>query len=198
MLYQINTTFKANLNRVDVLLKLHQHIGAGRGNPTLGRTDILRAAVVFLHMAMEDYLRSLGKWKCTETKNHDLMANVRLKGCKSDKFVLWDLMNFQNQTVTDVMEQSIEAYFDRESFNNIAEVMAILKSVDINESQIPKTIRSKLSAMMKRRHHIAHQGDINRGSQGRGVHRFRRLARPLVVDWRDAVEQFHKAIDALI
>ena len=51
--------FDRNIQRVDNLCKLFEQAKASPNRPTVEEADILRAAVVFLHSILEDYLRGI-------------------------------------------------------------------------------------------------------------------------------------------
>ena len=51
--------FNRNIQRVDNLCHLFEVIKNTPNRPTVKEADILRAAVVFLHSAMEDYVRGV-------------------------------------------------------------------------------------------------------------------------------------------
>ena len=50
--------FDQNIARVDNLCNLFETVKESKKRPTVKEGDILRAAVVFLHSALENYLRS--------------------------------------------------------------------------------------------------------------------------------------------
>ena len=65
MLDTISDNFNENLARVENLVVTYEsHPDTqGRGRKSAELLDILRAAVVFLHAALEDALRSIARWK---------------------------------------------------------------------------------------------------------------------------------------
>ena len=55
--------FDQNIARVDNLCNLFETVKESKKRPTVKEGDILRAAVVFLHSALENYLRStIAEW----------------------------------------------------------------------------------------------------------------------------------------
>lgn len=51
--------FDRNIQRVDNLCNIFQIVKETSNRPTVKEADVLRAAVVFLHSALEDYLRGV-------------------------------------------------------------------------------------------------------------------------------------------
>src|SRR5437588_8261871 len=52
--------FTANLGRVSNLVKLYENTsGRGKGRKAVHEADVLRAAVVFAHATLEDFIRSI-------------------------------------------------------------------------------------------------------------------------------------------
>ena len=60
---EIENRFNGNLERVGHLVEIYETLTTGPGRRPVDTSDILRSAVVFLHAALEDFLRSLLEWK---------------------------------------------------------------------------------------------------------------------------------------
>ncbi len=55
----VATRLQWNLDRVKHLVAVYGQLEQASGRPTVQQADILRAAVVFLHATLEDFLRGL-------------------------------------------------------------------------------------------------------------------------------------------
>lgn len=185
---EIETRFAANLERVQHLMDVYQGAAAGPGRRPVETTDVLRAAVVFLHATLEDLLRSLLEWKLP------LAAAVHLKDVPlagkrpRSTFTLDDLAPFRGTSVDDLIARSVLENLERSNFNDPGEVEGVLERIGL-----PKVLldpyRDKLGPMMKRRHWIVHRADRNTAT-GRGQHATHALQQAAVETWSEALKQF--------
>jgi hypothetical protein len=103
-----------------------------RGRPPVGDADILRAAVLLLHAALEDLLRSTEELRLPlPTIPPDVFKTFKFvppsgKDAK-ERFTLEDLAAYRGQSVDDVFSKAIESYLDRSNYNNIADVRSAIK-----------------------------------------------------------------------
>jgi len=151
-------------------------------------TDVLRAATVFLHSALEDFLRSLSKMLTPTSINEQKLNAVPLPGLggRAEKFFLGKLVAFRGKTVDEIIDTAISEHLDGISYNNVGEVKLCLRGLAIDPDNIPIDY-GMLEEMIKRRHHIVHQADRN-DSPGRGQHSTRSISITTVRDWRQNVE----------
>jgi len=185
---EIETRFAANLERVRHLVDVYQGGAAGPGRRPVETTDVLRAAVVFLHATLEDLLRSLLEWKLPLAAAVHL-KEVPLTGKKPrSSFTLDDLAPFRGTSVDDLIARSVLENLERSNFNDPGEVEGVLDRIGL-----PKVLldpyRDKLGPMMKRRHWIVHRADRNTAT-GRGHHAARALQQAAVEEWSEALKQF--------
>jgi hypothetical protein len=184
----IETRFAANLERVRHLVDVYQGAAAGPGRRPVETTDVLRAAVVFLHATLEDLLRSLLEWKLPLAAAAHL-KDVPLAGKKPrSTFTLDDLAPFRGTSVDDLIARSVLENLERSNFNDPGEVEGVLERIGL-----PKVLldpyRDKLGPMMKRRHWIVHRADRNTAT-GRGHHAAHALQQETVEVWSEALKQF--------
>lgn len=192
---EIKGRFNANLVRVRNLLQVYDQVA----RPTPGRQqvvtiDILRAATVFLHAALEEVFRNAARWKYP-TAPETLLNEIPLTGTagRAERFLLGKLANHREKSVQEVINQSVEEYLDRFTVNNIPEATRFLSNIGVN----PNSVNAEfpvLSELFERRHHIVHQADRN-DQPGRGHHEARGLNRDTVVGWVSGVERF---VDSLL
>ncbi|MFS8071293.1 MAG: hypothetical protein ACMG6S_33405 [Byssovorax sp.] len=185
---EIETRFAANLERVQHLVDAYQGAAVGPGRRPVETTDVLRAAVVFLHATLEDFLRSLLEWKLPLAAAVHI-KDIPLAGKKPrSTFTLDDLAPFRGTSVDDLIARSVMENLERSNFNDPGEVEGVLERIGL-----PKVLldahRDKLGPMMKRRHWIVHRADRNTAA-GRGHHAARALQQAAVEAWRDALKQF--------
>lgn len=189
---EIESRFAENLERVKHLVDVYQNAATGPGRRPVETTDVLRAAVVFLHATLEDLLRSLLDWKLPQAAAVHL-KEVPLVGKKPrTTFTLDELAPFRGKTVDDLIARSVSASLEQSNFNNPAEVDRVLERI-VLPTTLLDPYRDKLGPMMKRRHWIVHRADRNTAS-GRGHHAARPLQQAAVENWSQAVEQFGKDV----
>lgn len=195
----IQERFGLNLGRVRSLTQAYsQLVGAGGGRATVEQADILRAATVLLHAAMEDLLRSAEELKLPRANkaSFDAIKFVPLGGTykeAKEKFNLVDLAEYRGQTVDDVFSKAIDVYLERSNYNNIGEVKGTLMRIGIDTSFLSRADSGTLESMMKRRHWIVHRADRNPMS-GRGHHAAQSIGVKLIEDWIVAVDAFGKNV----
>ena len=194
---EIEQRFHANLERVRALVGVYQErAGTGSGRRAVETTDLLRAAVVFLHASMEDVLRSALAWKWPLATARDQLEDVAvLVGAdRRDKIRLADLIDHRGSSVDDVIRMSVEAHLERSNFNNLGEVKKALSRSGLDPGLVDPFER-QLAAMMARRHQIVHRADRNDGA-GSGQHAAASLGRGTVASWMDAVDGLCSAVVA--
>lgn len=162
-----------NLDRATNLVKIYNDLyGKGRGRRAVHKADLLRAAVVFIHASLEDFLRSLAVTHLPRA-GENVLNDIPLKGLSSsgrpEKFYLGKLVLHRGKFVDDLIEESVIAYIERSNFNNTQEISALLTSIGIDVSKVKKVFPD-LEKMMKRRHLIVHRADrIEKKGQGKQI-----------------------------
>jgi hypothetical protein len=193
---EIEARFKLNLARVRNLIAAYQAAAPGQGRPDVVTTDILRAAVVFLHASLEDLLRSLLEWKLPSAAP-EYLREVPLEGKKPrTTFLLDDLVPHRGRTVDEVIARSVSASLEESNFNHPGEVERVIERIGL-----PRTLldpyRDKLGPMMQRRHWIVHRADRNTvAASGNSLPRS--LEQAAVENWHSALEGFATALLATL
>jgi hypothetical protein len=164
----------------------------GPGRRPVDTSDILRSAVVFLHAALEDFLRSLLEWKLPSAQA-SYLKDIPLKGKKPrSTFTLDDLAHFRGSNVDDLISHSIADHLERSNFNTPGDISSVLESIGLMRSLLDP-YRDKLGPMMKRRHWIVHRADRNNAT-GSGQHAALGLQKATVEAWSIAVRQFGTSV----
>lgn len=190
---EIADRFQDNLDRVRGLVQAYVNASDGAGRRPVGTTDVLRAAVVFLHAALEDLVRSALEWKLPSASAEHL-KEIPLAGVgRREKFALSDLASHRGKTVDQVIEESVSASLGDSNFNNPGELDRTLEKLGIPGSLLTPSFRRQLGPLMQRRHWIVHRADRNH-TEGRGHHAARPLPKGTVEGWIGAVEEFGKAL----
>jgi hypothetical protein len=177
---------------------MYRGAAAGRrGRKSVEQLDLLRAAVVFLHAALEDYLRSVALVYLPRAAPHSL-DQVPLAGLsknnRPEKFLLGELVRFRDCTVKEVVAASISEHLDRRSFAGIDDIAGLLEAMGMDITSVRSSF-PQLDDLIKRRHQIVHQAD-RATSTGRGKHWAAPINPDLVEQWKDAVRQF--VVDTLV
>jgi hypothetical protein len=127
-------------------------------------SDIFRASVVFLHASFEDALREIARLKLRECSGETLdgipLAGIS-PGGQPRKFTLGALNKHRGKGVDELIQESIDEYLDRFSFNNSTDIANVFGQLTIDLSRVRKYF-GDLDEMMLRRHQIVHRADQER------------------------------------
>ncbi len=161
--------FEQNIQRVDNLCNIFNAVKETHNRPTIKEADILRAAVVFLHSAMEDYLRSvlIEHLPKHDAKNLDGVALLENEG-RASKFNLGVLKQYSDLSVSELISKSVEEQMRHTSFNDTTDIMGWLGRIGLPTNTHGIDL-SQLNTTIKRRHKIVHEVDANQQS-GKGFH----------------------------
>lgn len=170
-----------NLERVEFFLDTYRVAAPGAGRKAVKHGDFLRAAVVFLHAALEDALRSAVAWKWPHTCVGLDKLEFVVGGSRVAKIGADHLAASRGLTVEDFLATSVNAFLERSSFNNLGVVKLALKRAGVS-LVIVDPHESKISAMMARRHLIAHRGDRHE-KRGSGHHGAASISLGTVEEW---------------
>lgn len=188
---RIQQRITENLDRVKNLVRIYEtHLmGSGSGRRGHLETDVLRAATVFLHAAMEDFLRNLAYWKLPEASSA-VIDEIPIAGSEGNKKKFWlgELVVHKGKTVDDLIKESVNEYLERSNYNNAAEISSFLESIAVDVTKVNGNF-SVLEELMQRRHQIVHRADRDE-TGGYGVHRVRSIGRSSLRRWIGAVEEF--------
>lgn len=189
--------FDRNVKRAENLVVVYeQHIqGTGGGRRPISSTDVLRAAVVFLHATLEDLLRETAR-AALPAASADALNDVPLVGrptqSRAQKFFLGELAAHRGKTVYQVISESVNAYLDRGTFNNTTEVSGVLEVADVEVEKVQRWL-AEIQKLMDRRHNIVHRADENLG-RGKGQHAVLGINPKAARVWVDAVRDFGSAV----
>jgi hypothetical protein len=195
----VEERFAQNISRVRSLMTAYTAlVGPGGGRATVEQADILRAATILLHAALEDLLRSVEELRLPTASKEafDGFKLVPASGVAKDakeRFTLVELAEYRGQSIDEVIGKSIDLHLEKSNYNNIGEVKSVLKRTAIDSSFLTQPAAASLEAMMKRRHLIAHRADRNPMS-GRGHHAAKSIGIQLVESWTAVVDAFGKSV----
>ena len=182
----------SNLDRALRLVKLYKDLyGQGKGRRAVHKGDLLRAAVVLTHASLEDYLRTLSStflpFADEETLNQIPLYGLQ-KGRNPKQFLLGKLSMHRGKTIDEVIQDSVEAYLQRTTYNNTTEIASLLRALELDVSQV-EAYFSELDKLMSRRHQIVHRADRNE-TPGRGKQRARSINAKQVENWIWTTNEF--------
>lgn len=188
---------KDNLSRVDSLLALYEILQKEEARRLVSSkqdarsADILRAAVVLLHGSQEDYVRGmLSDWLFDRADSREL-EGISLLGSaqkRAQKFTLRDLAQYKNEQVSDLIQSSIESQLSLVSFNQYSEICSWLSKIGISLTRFKN--QSLIENLIKRRHKIVHEVDLNKKSG-----KTESIKASTVRSWREAVENMLRIVD---
>lgn len=186
--------FNRNIVRVDSLCELFERSKKSPRRPTVTEGDILRAAVVFLHSALENYLRSiLTQWIPLKSDKKEL-DRISLAGREGrvEKFYLGELLQFSEIRISELISKSIEQHLSRVSFNSFQEICSWVKKIGVDKDGFAEG--ELIDNMIKRRHKIVHEADTN-NAKGQGNHSATSINIKTVKAWESATVNFVKIIE---
>ena len=186
--------FDRNIQRVDNLCHIFEVMKNTPNRPTVKEADILRSAVVFLHSAMEDYVRGVLTEYLPAHDNHNL-ENIGLYETdgRQSKFTLGMLKAYGDLTVSELIRKSVGQQMSYTSFNDTSEIAGWLGRIGISVSD-PRVDLSQLNTTIKRRHKIVHEMDANQVT-GRGNHNAASINLTTVKAWKENVIAFVNLIE---
>ncbi len=176
--------FGQNLARVSSLIYLHEFLtGLAKGMSEYDASDVLRSAVVLLHASLEDLLRSIASAHLPRTDN-EFIQKMPLAGLpRSGKYTIGDLVQHRGKSVDQVLDESIDQWLDKHSFNHADDIRGMLTELGMPVDCFSATYE-KLDRMIERRHLIVHRADRT------GDGSVAAITPEDVTSWVDNVEEF--------
>ncbi len=160
-IYEIIEHFIYNLKRITQILKESFRLLDSTQEFKNYADEILRISVVFIHASLEDFLREFVRIRFKENPLK-IIDEVPLVGfspiSRPLKFSLKNLIKHKRKTVEGLINESIDEYLDRISFNSTTDIANALKKSGIDISKLRKYF-SQLNEMIERRHRIVHRAD---------------------------------------
>jgi hypothetical protein len=156
------TVFRENMDRAQSLIDIYKSISEiNLKKRSIHATDILRAAVVFMHAALEELLRSLIIVAHSNAKQSEIdkipLFSIK-KSRQAEKFLLGALLEHQKITVEEVIRKSVEAHFSTQTFNNRQDLVRAMDMIGVKK-ELAKDVLPTLGTMLERRHQIVHRMD---------------------------------------
>lgn len=196
--------YKKNLARVDSLIDLYKKAeDLNLPRETL-RTDILRASVVFLHGAQEDYIRSVLVELLPFSRKPDALEKLRIitkDGLgKSDRVTLDGLKVYREKTIDEYIKQVVTRNLEQQTFNNVSEIIAWLSKVEITLDEFDE--KAAIDELTLRRHKIVHE--VDKTPYGSGNHNQQASSRSSVItesqvkNWKSASKKLIDCIDSQV
>jgi RiboL-PSP-HEPN len=186
-LRNIQDRYNFNIRRVNRLIDIFDELG-DRIAGSYG-VDLLRAAVVLLHAALEDVLRNMIEWKLPLDKKA-MLARLRFPTTeRKEKCSLLELVElYPDKTVQEIQTLAFEHYLNHLNWNSRKDIEETLKMLKLGSPKDKQTLLT-VDDLIQRRHLIVHQGDrdhFDNTSHGK----IRDLDAYEVREWIDAVEKF--------
>ncbi len=188
--------YNKNLVRVNGLISLYKPLKK-KSNKQGRPSDILRAAVVFLHAAEEDYLRNtLIHWYPSKA-DREALKEVPLAGTegRSAKYSFDVLSAFRGITVDELVRDSIKQYFSKISFNSYGDIVSKLGKIKIDLSSFE--YGSEIDSLITRRHKIVHEVDLLQ-RDNKSEDRTRPIKEEQVEGWLERSQCLVKLIDSQV
>jgi RiboL-PSP-HEPN len=147
-----------NNDRVSRLLDLFDHLDE---LDVEGGEDLLRAAVVFIHAYLEDFLRTIAI-ELLPAGDETCLKDIPLAGTgsfgRSEKFVLGQLAQHRGKMVDALLTESVSDYYGRSTFNSTDEISSLVKRVGFTPEEHNADFEA-IDQMIRRRHQIVHRAD---------------------------------------
>lgn len=159
--------YSENLGRVSNLIEAYSKARSDKRPITKGLdTDVLRAAVVFLHGAQEDYIRSVLLEYLPICKNEGALKgiNIETEPKAKEKITLEEMRKHRGKTVDDFLREAIGEHLSLQSFNNMDQIAGWMKRVGVRIDCFEHS--GDIEKLTRRRHKIVHEMDKRRPSEG--------------------------------
>jgi hypothetical protein len=183
------TNFMRNTKRIDGLIKIAEELESDEEH----RSDILRAAVVFLHAIIEELLRGIAL-VYLPISSEETLNKIPIAGSsdplRADKFFLGRLSQHREKTVDELIKASVIEHVGRRSFSDTDEVCGLLKSLSFDVKKI-KAELPMIESLMQRRHQIVHRSDVASGASQPS-----KINADDIAKWRKAVEKLVYSVTA--
>ncbi len=166
VLEDLRKRFGKNIDRCYGLLQMFESQNIEE-DPDEQEVDVLRAVVVFTHASLEDLLRTiLGHFY---RKNHKRIIDEFVQD-KSKKNGLLERLKSAplKSTVEEFAESLIEEKLQYTSFSDTNQIGSMLMKVQIEISALDLYMNS-ISALIRRRHQIVHNADLDTRQEPAGV-----------------------------
>jgi len=193
--YHLQARLHENLSRVERLIQVHQKVDGGRAKGKPAKGDILRSAVVFLHAALEDFLRGVSIVYLPDS-SEEALNKIPLLGSDSQRpknIGLGALLAHKHRKVGKLIELSVAAHLRKTNYNNSTQIDVLL--TDCGKTKWPHIgdTYAPLDELMQRRHRIVHRADSTDTRQ-KGSQKTAPITLPQVNAWVAAVRHFEEAI----
>lgn len=185
-----------NLSRAKSLVDLFERTSDNSIGSDDERSELLRAAVVFMHSSIEEIVRNLFVSRLPNASK-DILNGLAYSAYPSNDrkngVLLGDLLhNHAGRLVENVIFDAINSHVDRLNINNSDQLVAQLKKVQIDT--VPLThLLEKLNLLMKRRHQIVHQMD-REDALDPDTRPISAITSRTVNEWFASVAEFHAEI----
>ncbi len=159
--------YSENLGRVSNLIKAYKRARSENRSITEGLdTDVLRAAVVFLHGAQEDYIRSVLLEYLPICKNEGALKGINIETVPKakEKITLEEMRKHRGKTVDDFLREAIGEHLSLQSFNNMDQIAGWMKRIGVRFDHFAHS--GDIEKLTGRRHKIVHEMDKSRPSAG--------------------------------
>lgn len=155
---------------------------------------------MLLHATMETLLRDLSFELLPTTATPEQLGamNLRLPASNAaaasqkggrDKVTVAELHAFRGRSVDDLLQTAINERLEESTYNNSEQIVHALERLGLSSATI-RVHLSHLEGLMRRRHLIAHRGDVFRERTSKqGVSAYKPLTKQEVDVWVMAVEQ---------
>jgi hypothetical protein len=191
--------FTKNLDGVDNLLNAHTLIAANYSIDEETKSDVLRAAVVFLHSAVEEAIRNLFL-VCLPNCNIANVNRIPFVGhdatVRPKEILLGQLVPYSGRFVDNVIRDSIDKYVDTLNVNSSSHLTEKLQLCEINPTPTLQSYFPSLNELMQRRHQIVHQMD--RPDELDAKKPVMPIEYTQVRTWRNSVEAFYYELASIV
>jgi hypothetical protein len=145
---------------------------------------------VLCHAILEQVLRDLIAVEAEWTP--EFLQNIPLPGAKhtrADRFSLADVAAFKDRPASEIVCDAVWEHLSKRSFTQVADVVEVLTMCRLDVAHYRKFFPA-IQELMERRHHIAHTGDLEEDSPGRGKQMARSISADRVARWNRNVFDF--------
>jgi RiboL-PSP-HEPN len=198
--------FQQNMRRAKALIATHSRLHNKRGKPRTVVSDIMRAAVVLAVSAIDAYLHGVAHRYVAQAASLNPVPPGLLEMIKE-----WQLRPTEILSLTlsaqgaDEFSRRVEGHFADRTLQDPSKVEQVFRILGIGDvwSQIAQglgrpigDVRRQFAAIVKRRHQIAHEADLD--PEGKGPTKKRALGRDTAAGYCTGVEQIVSQMNQIL
>ena len=198
--------FELNIKRVEALIGTHKLLHNKKGKPKTVVSDVLRAGVVMTVSAFDAYLHGILKVNVGAAASLAPPPDALLALIKEWKLDAKTILPFMlNAKGPEDLTALVESHFEDRTLQDPSKVAHVFEILGISSvwtdvaqrlGRQEADVRKDFAGIVKRRHRIAHEADID--PDGKGSTKKRPMRKDTAESYKDSVVAVTAALNAIV